>query len=122
MSAHRSTRIAAAISLAAAALLAPAALAQSIPAFSGADGAGTFTTGGRGGVVYHVTRLDTKYADTTAGGFLYGINDSNFKDASNNVIPRTIVFDVGGTVWLGRNPTDTEGWDSQDRISIGSNV
>src|SRR4051812_37948322 len=39
-------------------VLASASHAQAIPAFSGADGAGASATGGRGGVVYHVTRLD----------------------------------------------------------------
>src|SRR5947208_2066146 len=92
--------------------------AQSIPAFPGADGAGIYTTGGRGGVVYHVTRLDTKFGDTAVGSLQYGLNDANFSGGQ----PRTVVFDVGGTIWFGRNPTDTEGWDSQDRISVGSNI
>src|SRR5690348_16315268 len=35
-----------------------AAPAGDIPSFPGADGAGASATGGRGGVVYHVTRLD----------------------------------------------------------------
>ena len=34
------------------------ARAQSLPAFSGADGGAANVTGGRGGLVYHVTKLD----------------------------------------------------------------
>jgi hypothetical protein len=88
-----------------------------MPAFPGADGAGAYTTGGRGGIVYHVTKLDTKFSDNGPGTLRYGLNDANF-----NGTPRTIVFDVGGTIWLGRNATDTEGWDTQDPISVGANV
>jgi hypothetical protein len=91
-------------------------------AFPGADGAGALASGGRGGIVYHVTKLDTKFSDAAVGTLRYGLNDANFKDGSGNVIPRTIVFDVGGAIWLGRNPTDTEGWDTEDPMSIGSNV
>ncbi|HZZ27558.1 MAG TPA: PEP-CTERM sorting domain-containing protein [Pirellulales bacterium] len=91
-------------------------------AFPGADGAGALASGGRGGIVYHVTKLDTKFSDSGVGTLRYGLNDANFKDSGGNVIPRTIVFDVGGTIWLGRNPTDTEGWDTEDPMSIGSNV
>src|SRR5271167_4527338 len=91
-------------------------------AFSGADGAGALATGGRGGIVYHVTKLDTKFSDAGVGTFRYGLNDANFKDSGGNVIPRTIVFDVGGSIWLGRNTGDTEGWDTQDPMSVGSNV
>jgi hypothetical protein len=105
-----------------ASILATAPAQAQLPAFSGADGAGAHATGGRGGIVYHVTRLDTKSSDAVPGTLRYGLSDSNFKDTSGNVIPRTIVFDVGGTIWLGRNPTDTEGWDTTDPISAGSNI
>jgi hypothetical protein len=90
--------------------------------FSGADGAGALATGGRGGIVYHVTKLDTSFNDTGTGTLRYGVNDANFKNPDGSVIPRTIVFDVGGSIWSGQNPTDTEGWDTRDPISIGSNV
>ncbi|HSV16097.1 MAG TPA: hypothetical protein VLI90_17685 [Tepidisphaeraceae bacterium] len=93
-----------------------------LPAFSGADGAGANVSGGRGGIVYHVTRLDSSISDSGPGTLHYGVSDSNFKDANGNVIPRTIVFDVGGTIWLGRNPGDTEGWDTTNSLSVGSNV
>lgn len=106
------------IAMAVAAVLGVASAALAIPAFPGADGAGQSTVGGRGGLVYHVTQLDTGYGQGSVPGTLqYGLNDSNFGGA-----PRTIVFDVGGTIWFGRYPTDTAGWDSQDRISVGSNI
>ncbi|HEY2882041.1 MAG TPA: hypothetical protein VGJ15_06395, partial [Pirellulales bacterium] len=86
-------------------------------AFPGADGSGAVATGGRGGIVYHVTQLDTSFSDNGPGTLHYGLNDANFGGQA-----RTIVFDVGGAIWLGRNPTDTEGWDTQDPMSVGSNV
>src|SRR4051812_14155876 len=83
-----------------------AALGQSLPAFSGADGAGAFTSGGRGGVVYHVTQLDTAFGQSSIPGTLqYGLSDTNFT-VGGVVQPRTIVFDVGGSIWFGRFATD----------------
>src|SRR5438552_9650549 len=90
---------------------------QAIPAFPGADGAGAYVTGGRGGIVYHVTQLDTRFSDSAAGTLRYGLNNANFPAG-----PRTIVFDVGGTVWMGRNTGDTEGWDTQDQMSLPANI
>lgn len=98
---------------------------QSLPAFSGADGAGALATGGRGGLVYHVTKLDQNYGDSGPGTLRYGLNDNNFKDGNGQVQARTIVFDVGGTFWLGRYGADRghdNGWDSQSRLNLGSNV
>ena len=69
-------------------------LAQSVkvPAFPGAEGFGRYTTGGRGGTVYHVTTLsDDNTANPAAGTFRHACRQ---KDV------RTIVFDVSGTIYL----------------------
>lgn len=91
-----------------------------IPAFPGADGAAVHVTGGRGGIVYHVTRLDRNNSDAAKGTLRYGLTDSNF-----NHQPRTIVFDVAGTFWLGRFGAEKghmNGWDTQSRLNLGNNV
>jgi hypothetical protein len=97
-----------------------AAVAQTIPAFPGAEGAGAFATGGRGGIVYHVTKLDKNFNHNEPGTLRYGLTDSNFAGQH-----RTIVFDVAGTFWLGRYGAERNhhnGWDTQSRLNLGSNV
>jgi pectate lyase len=103
--------------------------AQAIPAFSGADGAAANVAGGRGGIVYHVTKMDSAIDDPERNDFgtlRYGLTASNFPANT----PRTIVFDVGGVFDLGRLPQpdvgwdpNGNGWDAQSRLTIGgSNV
>lgn len=80
-----------------------------IPAFSGAEGPGASATGGRGGDVYHVTNLEADKDGVIPGSLSYGID--NAPSAG-----RTIVFDVGGTIYL-------EGTSSGNRLRYGkSNI
>jgi pectate lyase len=76
------------------------ALAQ-LAAFPGAEGAGMFSAGGRGGNVYHVTSLadyDTGAMEAAIPGTLrYGLEEVAEEEEINNL---TIVFDVGGQINL----------------------
>lgn len=82
-----------AVLLAAALACAQPALARSegtgVPAFPGAEGAGRFALGGRGGTVLRVTHL----GDDGPGSLRTAIEARG---------PRTVVFDIGGTIRLER--------------------
>lgn len=68
---------------------------MALPAFPGAQGFGTTTPGGRGGVVMVVTNLD-------------GSGPGSFREAILSSGPRIIVFRVSGVIDLGGNITLTE--------------
>ncbi len=63
--------------------------ANKLKAFACAEGFGASATGGRGGDVYHVTKLSD---DGSAGTLRHGLTSARG--------PRTIVFDIGGNIKL----------------------
>ncbi|MDL2243568.1 pectate lyase [Bacteroidales bacterium OttesenSCG-928-J19] len=65
-------------------------------AFPGAEGAGRFTTGGRGGEVYFVTTLQ----DTMAGD--KKTREGTLRWCLNRKGPKTILFQVAGVIYLER--------------------
>lgn len=62
--------------------------AQNVVSFPGAEGFGRYTTGGRGGKVYAVTKLTD---DGSEGTLRYALNQKG---------PRYIIFKTGGTIYL----------------------
>jgi pectate lyase len=63
-------------------------LTAQTPAFTGAEGHGRYTTGGRGGAIYYVTTLDD---NSEPGSFRYAVTRSG---------ARTVLFAVSGTIQL----------------------
>lgn len=66
-----------------------------VPAFPGAEGGGKYATGGRGGVVIHVTTLEDE-RDKSTGQPAFG----TLRRALQMDGTRTVVFDVSGTINL----------------------
>lgn len=64
------------------------AAAQEVPGFPGAEGFGKYTSGGRGGKVYTVTKLSD---DGSEGTLRYALNQKG---------SRYIIFKTGGTIYL----------------------
>lgn len=76
----------------------------SVLAFPGADGGGKYATGGRGGVVVHVTTLSDERDQTTGLPIQGSLRKAVQMDGT-----RTIVFDVAGTIQA-QEPTGDYGW------------
>ena len=70
------------------------AQADGLIAFPGADGYGKYTTGGRGGKVYYVTRND----DCPDNNLVKGTLRWALRDGDNS--PRTVLFETSGTIYL----------------------
>ena len=77
---------------------------SSVLAFPGASGGGCYTTGGRGGVVVHVTTLEDSRDKTTGQPTLGTLRKAVEMDGA-----RTIVFDVSGTINLTKQLEITSG-------------
>lgn len=68
---------------------------SSVPAFPGAEGGGMYATGGRGGVVVHVTTLEDARDPSTKQPMIGTLRKALQMDGT-----RTVVFDVSGTIHL----------------------
>ena len=75
-------------------LLCSTAVYPSTPAFPEAEGFGRYATGGRGGNVYYVTRLDDCSDNDLVEGTL------RWALRSGDDTPRTVLFKVCGTIYL----------------------
>ena len=73
-----------------------------LDAFPGAEGFGRHAAGGRGGDVYHVTNLSDDDNNPRVGSLRYGLENQDG--------PRTIVFDVSGTIELKDTLSITESY------------
>ncbi len=67
-------------------------MADDIPAFPGAEGHGRYVTGGRGGVIRHVTNLNDS-------------GEGSFRAAVDGSAKKIVVFDVGGVIPLASDLT-----------------
>lgn len=87
----------------------------SAPAFPGAEGFGRYASGGRGGIVYHVTSLDDYYSqsDYNPEGKKEKPVKGTLRYAVEKKGARIVVFDVAGTITL-KAPLKIE----HDSISI----
>jgi pectate lyase len=86
------------------------AAAQQLPAFPGAQGFGATATGGRGGEVFHVTSLAAGSTGTYEGPNGYNRGTLRYCILSEvSSLPRTIVFDVGGSITLSSQITIENG-------------
>lgn len=83
-------------------LLSTLSLCAQTPAFPGAEGAGMFTTGGRGGTVYYVTSLE----DTLVGN--KKLNEGTLRWCLKRPGAKTILFKVAGIIHLKSRLTITE--------------
>src|SRR5687768_553784 len=100
----RAIRTIRAISAAVLSLIAAPSTRAQLPAFPGAEGFGSNAVAGRGADadVFHVTSLaDTNTGTYSATGFKGGTLRYALQHASAR--PRTVVFDVGGTIRLNSN-------------------
>lgn len=93
----------------------PAEVEKTI-AFPTVEGGGKYSQGGRGGDVYTVTNLTDSVTNPEPGSLRYGLQN-RAKTATGELVPRTIVFAVGGTIHV--DPTASK---SARRLNIGSNL